>query len=123
MFKLRRSGQCVGIAALLIVIWVVSFIAYLGKFEAQNRLSHRRAIVAADRARLSRGDRLNVVQNLAISNDDQPKVQLSSGGDKVPVQMKEEQLSLNEIPEVNLEELSVIKDVEEQVCLLMLIAK
>src|SRR5262245_15763759 len=111
MFKLRRTGQCV--AALLAVVWLVSLIAYVGiidephpevqkPVEAPPAFIKEREIVVPvrgdrTRSRLPQPEHVQPGQKIE-------KPEVVADGDKVPVpiQMKEEQLSLQQIPEVDL---------------------
>lgn len=107
---LRRGSQCVALTAICALLWLLTLIAYLNKVEDQKAVSEMLAL------RMNKTIPLRA-QRFQINNKPENIVEQSEfpgEADKVPAQIKEEQLSLNEIPEVNLNKLAVIKNAEEK---------
>lgn len=109
----RRSRQCIGISILISLIWIFSMMQYLRGLDEERRNSGphlaERYVEEKKVARLPpRAERL--VPPPVVPQEMAPAFYPND----ISVQMREEQFSLNKIPEVDLVKLGIIHNDAEQ---------
>lgn len=106
---MKLGKSCIAFLTFVSVLWVFCAVTYLGMLdglpEVRTHLRYRgmEASTAADFLPPPPN-----VPLIVINNNDLPK------------QIREEQFSLNKIPEVDVEKLSVMRDAAEQVSIIFL---
>uniref|UniRef100_A0A915B562 Polypeptide N-acetylgalactosaminyltransferase n=2 Tax=Parascaris univalens TaxID=6257 RepID=A0A915B562_PARUN len=108
-----RSRNCILISIVVSVVWVVAMLAYIGKLDAQNEqtsAARRAKFIWQQQKKLAKQDPGLFGEKIAP-----PPVEIRAlDSSEIAGEMHEEQFSLNQIPDIDLDKLAMINSKAEQ---------